>query len=73
MASWVWNTIPGSRDMLGKGACWKIGNGVALDIWNASWVPHLEGFKPNPSTDSPNNPNWVPELVLQNPIRWDKK
>jgi len=38
-----------------KGACWKIGNGIALYIWNAPWVPQLKGFNLKPRIASLNN------------------
>ena len=62
--SWVWNNIINSRQLLEKCNCWKIGNEIALNVWNALCVPNLEGFRLNPRISSPNNPTWVTKFIL---------
>jgi hypothetical protein len=47
-SSWVWKSILSTRDTLTKGVCWRVNNGVGLDIWNALWVPNCKDFKPTP-------------------------
>ncbi|KAK9984201.1 hypothetical protein SO802_033726 [Lithocarpus litseifolius] len=40
--SHAWNSILKGRDVLLKGARWRIGCGEAVSIWNDAWLPSLE-------------------------------
>lgn len=44
-ASWAWSSILAGREALLKGACWNVGNGESIKIWEDSWVPSFPGFK----------------------------
>ena len=40
--SHAWNSILKGRDVLIKGARWRIGCGEAISKWNDAWLPSLE-------------------------------
>lgn len=52
----------------GKRACWKIGNSMVLDTWNAPWVPEPNLFKPKSRINIHNNPTCVLKIIMQNPV-----
>ena len=70
-ASWVWKSILSTRETLSLGACWKISSGQGVNIWSTSWVPKCSNFKPKPRIFGDQSANWVSELILSNPRRWD--
>ena len=45
--SMVWRGILSAKKALLKGACFKIGNGLAINPWTEPWIPWIEGFIPN--------------------------
>ena len=38
-SSYIWKSILHGRDVLNRGACWRIGNGHSVKIWQHSWLP----------------------------------
>ena len=50
-SSWAWQSILSSRSTLAKGVCWRVSTGTSLDVWNAPWIPSLQGFKPKPKVE----------------------
>ncbi|KAL4600689.1 hypothetical protein ACB092_11G216400 [Castanea dentata] len=38
----AWHSILKGRDVLLKGARWRVGCGEAISIWNDAWLPSLE-------------------------------
>jgi hypothetical protein len=59
-SSWLWKSILKNREVIEKGACLTISNGVNIHVWSSPWIPALPGFKPSP------NPNLVglPEFTV---------
>lgn len=43
--SYAWNSILKDRDVLLRGARWRIGNGAKVSIWKDAWLPSLENPK----------------------------
>ncbi|KAL0007021.1 hypothetical protein SO802_008523 [Lithocarpus litseifolius] len=37
--SYAWKSILQGRDVIKRGACWRIGNGQKVKIWQHSWLP----------------------------------
>ena len=37
--SYTWKSIPHGRDVIKHGACWRIGNGQKVQIWQHTWLP----------------------------------
>lgn len=37
-ASYVWNSLVHSRDIVRMRGCWRIGTGTSVDIWRDSWL-----------------------------------
>lgn len=44
----IWKGIEKARDVLSRGACYMIGNGQKVRVWEDPWMPWLENFKPPP-------------------------
>lgn len=38
-SSYAWKSILHGRDVLNRGACWRIGNGHSVKNWQHSWLP----------------------------------
>ena len=41
-SSYAWHSILKGRDVLIKGARWRVGCGEAISIWNDAWLPSQE-------------------------------
>ncbi|KAL0008987.1 hypothetical protein SO802_010489 [Lithocarpus litseifolius] len=37
--SYAWKSILHGRDVIKRGACWRIGNGKKVQIWQHTWLP----------------------------------
>ena len=37
--SYAWKSILHGRDVIKRGACWRIGNGRDVQIWQHTWLP----------------------------------
>ncbi len=72
-ASWVWKSILSIRETLSKGACWKISTALGVNIWNATWIPKSNNFKPISRVQGVQPLNWDFELILSNLRRWDEE
>ena len=75
MGSYAWKSIFRGRDIIQRGAIWRIGNGEKINIWQQRWLPRkhppwqltcsLESFE-NHTMDSLIDPvtrRWNEELV----------
>ncbi|KAK9988680.1 hypothetical protein SO802_028919 [Lithocarpus litseifolius] len=38
---YAWRSILQARDVINKGAIWRVGNGELIDIWGHRWLPDL--------------------------------
>ncbi|KAK9999046.1 hypothetical protein SO802_018649 [Lithocarpus litseifolius] len=43
--SYAWRSILQARDVINKGAIWRVGNGELIDIWRHRWLPDLHYSK----------------------------
>lgn len=50
-ASWAWHSILAGRNVLEKGLCWSVGDGISINFWRDPWIPDLPNFKL--SSDAP--------------------
>ena len=39
--SYAWRSILQSREVIQKGAVWRVGDGRKIDIWSHSWLPDV--------------------------------
>ena len=39
--SYAWRSILQSRDVIHKGAVWRVGDGQNIDIWSHRWLPDV--------------------------------
>ena len=38
--SYAWRSILQARDVINKGAIWRVGNGELTDVWKHQWLPN---------------------------------
>lgn len=63
--SHAWHSILQARDVILKGAVWRVGDGRSINIWEQRWVPNLSTSKVvSPRSNS--HVTWVSELFLPN-------
>ena len=75
MGSYAWKSILRGRDIIQRGALWRVGSGQKINIWQQCWLPRkhpmflatclLESFE-NYTVDSlidPSTRRWNEEMV----------
>ena len=50
-ASPTWRAIERAKLLIEKGACFLLGDGKTINVWEDPWVPWIVGFKPRPRID----------------------
>ena len=50
-ASPTWRAIEKAKKPIEKGACFLLGDGKSINVWDDLWVPWIEGFRPKPRID----------------------
>jgi hypothetical protein len=72
-SSWLWKGLLKNMEIVKKGACLSIFNGVNMDIWDAPWIPLLPGFKPSPNANLIGLPDFcVADLILPGLRSWNR-
>ena len=61
-ASSIWKAIEQAKNVVVKGACYIIGDGTTINVWQDPWVPWIQGFIPSPRDATANQ---SPLLVCQ--------
>ena len=51
-ASPIWKAIEQAKSIIVKGACYLIGDGSSIDVWQDPWVPWYHGFIPKPRDEN---------------------
>ena len=69
-ASFVWRSILRGRDVIKRGAVWRIGNGNSVHIWNDRWLPGAVNNKIISSAIVANNNDTVSSLIDQTSREW---
>lgn len=46
----IWRAIEEVKSIIVKGACYLIGDGTSINVWQDPWVPWIDGFRPKPKT-----------------------
>lgn len=67
--SYIWHSLLWSRDILHKGAFWKIGDGEDINVRRDAWILDLSSGRITANTIYDNNVN-VNTLILPSK-RWD--
>ena len=81
-SSFAWKSILNAREVIGKGARWRVGDGSSINIWNHRWLDFTGGGKIvspklNPSLSTvndlfiPGTKAWNKELIEQNFLPWE--
>ena len=47
----IWKAIEDTKSIIVKGACYQLGDGSSINVWNDPWVSWLQNFKPKPRLD----------------------
>lgn len=75
-ASYFWKGLTATRDIIKKGACFRIGSGNNADIWEDPWIPWNAEYKPQRKITAmdgtQSSPKWVFELINQDSMIWDQ-
>ena len=68
--SFAWRSILQARDVINKGAVWRVGNGESIKIWEHNWLPdHSNSKVVSPRTNT--NTLFVKDLFLEGRRVWD--
>lgn len=81
-SSFAWRSILHAREVICKGARWRIGDGSVINIWKHQWLDSLRGGQiVSPQLDSslttvknlliPDTKVWNKELIEQNFLPWE--
>ena len=69
--SYAWKSILQGRDVIKRGACWRIGDGQKVKVWHHVWLPS----KPPARILSPVLEGWeeatVDKLIKEDSRTWD--
>lgn len=68
--SWTWQATMKCKDLIQKGACLLIGNGVGVDMWDDPWIPSLASFKPTGVGIRKSNVASIADLFLEGLKVW---
>ena len=72
-SSYTWKSILEGRAVLENGLIWRVGNGDRIKITKACWVPNMLEFKVRLREDADMEIEWVNQLLLHNPTRWNSE
>ncbi|KAL5563568.1 hypothetical protein UlMin_033315 [Ulmus minor] len=68
-----WKSALGTKDLILTGACYLVGNGDQISVWNDPWIPTINGFKPSPAVQANLGVSSVKDLILRPGIwNWAK-
>ena len=70
--SYAWRSILQARDVIHRGAMWKVGDGSSIAIWGQRWLPN----QPNGRFISPkiaSTMTWVKDLFYPGTRIWDPR
>lgn len=72
-ASWAWNDIKNTRDLILKGASFYVTNSSDILIWKDYWIPTIPSFKPHISHLNPNplGLNLIKDLIDNDSPSWN--
>ena len=68
--SYAWQSTLQAREVILRGAIWRVGDGASINIWEHRWLPFTTSSKvlsPRGNT----NVVWVKELMVPNSSVWD--
>lgn len=72
-ASPTWRAIEEAKKLIVKGACFLLGDGKSIKVWDDPWVPWIEGFKLKPRIDDYHQlPIMVYHLLDHTSKAWDE-
>ena len=69
-ASFAWKSILRGRDVIKRGAAWRIGNGHSIHIWGDRWLPGAVNNKIISPAIVANNSTMVSSLIDQTNQVW---
>ncbi|KAK9288973.1 hypothetical protein L1049_017444 [Liquidambar formosana] len=69
--SWLWKGILKCKDLVIKGTCFVVGDGLSIDLWKDPWIPNLQGFRPRLRGERRMDVNLVSDLILPLTNQWN--
>ena len=72
-ASFAWKSILRGRDVIKRGAVWRIGNGKSVHIWGDRWLPGAVNNKVLSPAVVANTSTLVSSLIDQTNLVWKGK
>ena len=69
-ASYVWRSILKGRDVISKGALWRVGDGKQIKIWGDNWLPSKNKAKITSPVLYGQENSSVAVLINQSTRRW---
>jgi hypothetical protein len=66
----VVESILGAKNTLQKGVCYLVGTRDSIRIWEDPWIPSIENFSPNSSSNI-TSPHLVVDLMTEDRLHWD--
>lgn len=64
---WQWKGLLSIRHILGKGICYRVGDGKSINFWEDPWIPNLQSLTLGPKHEvSRNQEGMVDSLLLTN-------
>ncbi|GAU51235.1 hypothetical protein TSUD_412370 [Trifolium subterraneum] len=70
--SYAWRNILSAKEVVEKGARWRIGNGLKVKIWKDSWLPRQVDFKVKSPNQGLEDLALVSDLIDLDSKQWDK-
>ena len=71
-ASYAWKSILKGRDVIKRGATWRIGSGLSVNVWGENWLP----TKHNPRIITPVVVGWegakIGDFIDQGQKIWNR-
>ena len=59
----LWRSMLKGREIVERGAVWRVGDGTSINIWHSKWIPHLTTGRPSlPGIQEP-TPMRVSKLI----------
>ncbi|MCI38712.1 reverse transcriptase-like protein, partial [Trifolium medium] len=70
--SYAWRSVLSARDLIQKGARWRIGNGESVSICKDMWIPDNGGFRINGEVRGLADDSFVSSLIDEDLGQWKR-
>ena len=70
LVSYTWKAIEKAEAIILQGACYLIGDGSLVSVWEDPWVPWIQGFSPKPREDAFSQIPMLVSQLINNELRY---